>query len=77
VAVSVLGDDIRRYESASPVLLQEAEHVGIATVLLKTGLDPFTRVKFPAIGEARLDAIVSQVLSARATAPDDARELVG
>jgi hypothetical protein len=77
VAVSVLGDDIRRYDTLSPVLLQEAEHVGIATVLLKSGLDPFTRVKFPAIGEARLDTMVSQVLSARTPAPDDARELVG
>jgi hypothetical protein len=77
VAVSVLGDDIRRYESVSPVLLQEPEHVGIATVLLKSGLDSFTRVKFPAIGEARFDAMVQQVLSARTPAPDDVSELVG
>lgn len=76
VAVSVLGDDIRKYESASPVLLQEPEHVGIATCLLKSGLDPFTRVKFPAIGDVRLDTMVSQVLTARAPAPDDVSELV-
>jgi DNA segregation ATPase FtsK/SpoIIIE, S-DNA-T family len=51
VAVGGLGDDIRNHETLNPVQLQGPEHVGVATVLLKTGQVPYTLVKFPAIGE--------------------------
>jgi DNA segregation ATPase FtsK/SpoIIIE, S-DNA-T family len=57
VAVGGLGDDIRKYESLSPTLLQSAEYVGTATVLLKTGQLPYTLVKFPAIGQDLADDI--------------------
>jgi hypothetical protein len=50
VAVGGLGDDIRQYPTLSPTLLMDAEHVGVATVLLKTGLSPYTHIRFPAIG---------------------------
>lgn len=66
-AVAALGDDIRRFETMSPTLLQEDDYVGVATVLLRTGMDPFTRVKFPRIGDD---------LPARAASQAAARRLV-
>ena len=54
-AAAALGDDIRQYETMRPTLLQGPEHVGVAAVLLQTGLMPYTLVKFPEIGEDLAD----------------------
>jgi len=76
-AVAVLGDDIRKYETMSPTLLQGPEHVGIASVLLRTGTSPYTLVKFPEVGQARADQ-AAEALAARGrvVVPDDASALV-
>jgi S-DNA-T family DNA segregation ATPase FtsK/SpoIIIE len=70
VAVGGLGDDIRKYESLSPTLLQGDEYVGTATVLLRTGQLPYTLVKFPAIGQDLADAVSrSSAVAKSAPAP--------
>ena len=46
-ATAVLGADIRDYASFSPVGLQADELVGCLTSTLKTGADPFTRIRVP------------------------------
>ncbi len=76
-AAAILGDDIRKHETMSPTLLQGPEHVGVASVLLRTGTSPYTLVKFPAIGQDRADQVAAS-LAARShvAVPDDARELV-
>jgi hypothetical protein len=42
-------------ETLSPVQLQGAGHVGIASALLATGKSPFTVLRFPAFGEELAD----------------------
>lgn len=64
VAVGGLGDDIRQYPTLSPTLLMDAEHVGVATVLLKTGLSPYTHIRFPAIGDLA-DQVAAQAAGRR------------
>jgi DNA segregation ATPase FtsK/SpoIIIE, S-DNA-T family len=69
-ASAALGDDIRQYESMSPTLLQGEEHVGIATVLLKSGTgQPYTLVKFPAIGDLA-DRVARQAAERKSTPQD-------
>jgi DNA segregation ATPase FtsK/SpoIIIE, S-DNA-T family len=46
-AVAALGSEIRSYESFSPTLLQGPEYVGAAVTTLRTGMDPFTKVRLP------------------------------
>jgi hypothetical protein len=70
VAVGGLGDDIRKWDSLSPTLLQGDEHVGVASVLLKTGSAPYTLVKFPAIG-----ALAGQVAQSAAHLREGAESL--
>ena len=63
----------------TPALLQGPEHVGVATALLRTGLAPYTHLKFPEVGEARVDQVAEQVLRARQPVmpmPAGLRELV-
>lgn len=68
-AAACLGDDIRQYASMSPTLLQGADHVGTATVLLPTGQSPYTMVKFPSIGEDLADRIASETARKRLRPP--------
>jgi hypothetical protein len=65
VAVGGLGDDIRNHETLNPVQLQGPEHVGVATVLLKTNGVPYTLVKFPAIGEDLADDVARSAAGLR------------
>jgi S-DNA-T family DNA segregation ATPase FtsK/SpoIIIE len=51
-AVAALGDGIREYPGHCPTGLQDPAYVGVATASLCTGLDPFVRVRVPAISEA-------------------------
>lgn len=62
-AVAALGEDIRRYETLSPVQLQGDEHVGVACARLVTGTSPYTLLKFPAIGEGLADRVAEPVAS--------------
>ena len=62
-AVASLGDAIRDYPSQCPTGLQDPAYVGVATASLRTGLDPFVRVRVPEVSEAAAAA------RARATVP--------
>jgi DNA segregation ATPase FtsK/SpoIIIE, S-DNA-T family len=64
-AAAILGDDIHQYDTMSPTLLQGSDHVGVASVLLRTGTSPYTLVKFPHVGQARADRVAA-VLASRA-----------
>jgi DNA segregation ATPase FtsK/SpoIIIE, S-DNA-T family len=75
-AAAILGDDIRQHETMSPTLLQGPEHVGVASVLLRTGTSPYTLVKFPAIGQDRADRAAA-VLASRLPAAGDLPDLAG
>jgi DNA segregation ATPase FtsK/SpoIIIE, S-DNA-T family len=59
-AIAVLGDDVRAYPSLSPVQLQEDEHTGVCTARLKTGSDPYTRIRVPFVGEDQADEVARQ-----------------
>jgi S-DNA-T family DNA segregation ATPase FtsK/SpoIIIE len=72
VACGGLGDDIRQYPTLSPTLLQGPEHVGVATVLLQTGLMPYTMVRFPSIGEDLADAAAALAARRRTSQLDSA-----
>jgi DNA segregation ATPase FtsK/SpoIIIE, S-DNA-T family len=50
-AVAALGEDIRQYPDMSPTQHQGPELVGVATCTLRTGLDPFTRLRVPELTE--------------------------
>lgn len=62
-AAAVLGADIRAYPSFSPTMLQDDAYTGVLTSTLRSGQDPFTRIRVPLIGErvveARADATAS------------------
>jgi S-DNA-T family DNA segregation ATPase FtsK/SpoIIIE len=68
-AVAALGDDIRKHATVQPTLLQGPDYVGVASVLLPTGLAPYTLVKFPAVGEDLADK-VALTLASRKAAPE-------
>jgi DNA segregation ATPase FtsK/SpoIIIE, S-DNA-T family len=51
-AVAALGDDIRRYPDLSPTLHQGQGLAGLCTATLRTGLDPYTRIRCPELTEA-------------------------
>lgn len=55
--IAVLGEDLRRYESASPTLLHGEEYAGVATVRLATGSDPYTRLRAPDVSEDLADEV--------------------
>lgn len=48
-AVASLGEQIRQYESYCPTTLNSPEYVGVCTTSLRTGADPFTRVRVPVL----------------------------
>jgi hypothetical protein len=79
-AAAILGDDIRRHETMSPTLLQEPEHVGVASVLMRTGRSPYTLLRFPEVGQARADQLAAAADwpgADRQRLPDDASALAG
>jgi DNA segregation ATPase FtsK/SpoIIIE, S-DNA-T family len=55
-AVAALGSQIRDYPGFSPVGLQGPEFAGCAVATMRTGQDPFTRLRFPDITDADLQA---------------------
>jgi hypothetical protein len=50
-AVAVLGESIRAYPTVSPVTLQGPEGVGVLTAQLRTGADPYVRLRVPEVTE--------------------------
>ena len=59
-AEAVLGDEIKRYPSYSPVALREKPtYIGVFTANIATGSDPFVRIRCPRVTD-RYAAIVAQ-----------------
>jgi S-DNA-T family DNA segregation ATPase FtsK/SpoIIIE len=50
-AVAALGEQIRGYESFCPTTLQDPAYVGVCTASLRTGQDPFVRIRVPEVTE--------------------------
>lgn len=50
-AVASLGDHIRDYPSFCPTTLQDEGYVGVCTAALRTGTDPFVRLRVPEVTE--------------------------
>jgi S-DNA-T family DNA segregation ATPase FtsK/SpoIIIE len=50
-AVAGLGDAIREYPSFCPTGLQDPAYVGVCTASLRTGTDPFVRLRVPEVTE--------------------------
>jgi hypothetical protein len=69
MSAAILGDDIRRHETMSPTLLQGPEHVGVASVLMRSGESPYTLVRFPHVGQDRADQLAA-ALAARSLVPE-------
>jgi S-DNA-T family DNA segregation ATPase FtsK/SpoIIIE len=51
-AVAALGETIRDYLTYCATLLQGPDYIGVATVSLRTGHDPFVRIRCPQVTEA-------------------------
>jgi S-DNA-T family DNA segregation ATPase FtsK/SpoIIIE len=50
-SVCALGEQIRGYESFCPTTLQDPQYVGVCTASLRTGQDPFVRIRVPEVTE--------------------------
>jgi S-DNA-T family DNA segregation ATPase FtsK/SpoIIIE len=83
-AAATLGSSIRDYPSYSPVTLADPAYAGCCTATLKTGQDPFTRLRGPWVTEDQAAEIAHACAQLRrdpqaslpVVVPDDARELV-
>jgi DNA segregation ATPase FtsK/SpoIIIE, S-DNA-T family len=78
--IAVLGEDLRRYESASPTMLQGEQYAGVCTARLATGTDIYTRLRAPDVSEDQADKVALATAHLRegyVPVPDDVRELVG
>jgi S-DNA-T family DNA segregation ATPase FtsK/SpoIIIE len=63
--VAVLGEDLRRFDSVSPTLLQGEGYEGVATVRLSTGADPYTRLRVPYVDEDQADDVARKTAQLR------------
>ena len=83
-AAATLGTAIRDYPSYSPVTLADPAYAGCCTATLKTGQDPFTRLRGPYVTEDQAAAVAvasahlrrDPLVSLPVVVPDDVRELV-
>jgi S-DNA-T family DNA segregation ATPase FtsK/SpoIIIE len=64
-AVAALGESIRQYESYCPTTLQDSAYVGVATASLRTGADPFVRLRVPFAGEDQAAAVARSTAALR------------
>jgi len=64
-AVAALGDQIREYPSYCPTTLQDPAYVGVATARLRTGHDPYVRLRVPEITEAEACRRAAETANAR------------
>jgi DNA segregation ATPase FtsK/SpoIIIE, S-DNA-T family len=84
-AVATLGTEIRKYESYSPAGLVLPDYTGVATVTLRTGQDPFTRLRGPWVSEDQAAAVAQASAHLRrdpratlpVVVPDDVSSLAG
>jgi S-DNA-T family DNA segregation ATPase FtsK/SpoIIIE len=82
-AAATLGTEIRRYDSYSPVTLADPAYAGCCTVTLKTGQDPFTRLRGSYVTEDQAAAVAAASAHLRRdprasvpiVVPDDASSL--
>ena len=82
-SVAALGSSIRDYPTFSPMTLQGPEFTGCAVASMRTGKDPFTRMRLPEVTHADLQACADATAHLRrdpavvmpVAVPDDAREL--
>lgn len=64
-AVASLGDHIRDYPSYCPTTLQDPMYVGVCTASLRTGADPFVRLRVPEVTEEAAAVRAAETASAR------------
>jgi S-DNA-T family DNA segregation ATPase FtsK/SpoIIIE len=64
-AVASLGDHIREYPSYCPTTLQDPAYVGVCTASLRTGQDPFVRLRVPEITEEAAAVRAAETASKR------------
>jgi S-DNA-T family DNA segregation ATPase FtsK/SpoIIIE len=64
-AVAALGEQIRQYESFCPTTLQDPQYVGVATASLRTGQDPFVRIRVPEVTEEAAAARAAETAGKR------------
>jgi DNA segregation ATPase FtsK/SpoIIIE, S-DNA-T family len=87
-SVAALGSSIRDYPSFMPTTLQGPEYTGCAVATMRTGQDPFTKLRMPEVTHAQLETCAAATARLRrdprdllpsavpVLVPDDARELV-
>ena len=64
-AVASLGDHIRDYPGVCPTTLQDPQYVGVCTAALRTGQDPFVRLRVPEITEEAAAARAAETAAKR------------
>ena len=64
-AVASLGDHIREYPSYCPTTLQDPAYTGVCTASLRTGQDPFVRLRVPEVTEEAATARAAETASKR------------
>jgi S-DNA-T family DNA segregation ATPase FtsK/SpoIIIE len=64
-AVAALGETIRDYPAYCPTLLHGPGYTGVATVSLRTGHDPFVRLRCPQVTEAAARAHAQRAAGCR------------
>jgi S-DNA-T family DNA segregation ATPase FtsK/SpoIIIE len=64
-AVAGLGEHIREYPSYCPTTLQDPAYVGVMTASLRTGHDPFVRIRVPDLDEAAVAARAAETACKR------------
>lgn len=83
-SVAALGSQVRDYPTFLPTTLQGPEYTGCAIATMRTGRDPFTRLRFPAVTHDDLAAAAAATARLRRdpadllppiTVPDDVSEL--
>ena len=84
-SVAALGSQIRDYPSFMPTTLQGPEYTGCAVATMRTGQDPYTRLKLPGVTHADLAAAAAATAHLKrdpalmfppVAVPDDASALI-
>jgi S-DNA-T family DNA segregation ATPase FtsK/SpoIIIE len=64
-SVAALGEHIRDHASYDPSTLQDPAYVGVCTASLRTGQDPFVRIRVPEVTEQAAAARAAETVSKR------------
>jgi DNA segregation ATPase FtsK/SpoIIIE, S-DNA-T family len=73
-AVAALGEGIRDYPSYCPSGLQDPAYIGVATAALRTGHDPFVRLRVPELSEQAAAERAASTAGNRSHIARDTRE---